>query len=118
MPPADRFVLKGSVFLVLGTAARTSGSIWIYSEYQSHKSIDKQVKRPALFGAAATELGLEIPVYLYLIVMYSFLFSTYKLYLMLKEMFALNNQDEEEKEGDAEEGDLGASTGTTSEAGD
>ncbi len=50
--------------------------------------------------------------------MYSFLFSTYKLYLMLKEMFALNNQDEEEKKGDAEEGDLGASTGTTSEADD
>lgn len=71
-----------------------------------------------MFGAAATELGLEIPVYLYLIVMYSFLFSTYKLYLMLKEMFALSNQDEEEKEGDAEEGDLGASTGTTREAGD
>ncbi len=37
---------------------------------------------------------------------------------MLKEMFALSNQDEEEKEGDAEEGDLGASTGTTREAGD
>ena len=84
MPANDKFVLKGSIYLVIGTVARTAGSIWIFCEYQNHMDVDKKVKRPYIFGSTATEISLEIPVFMYLIVMYSFLFSTYKLYCMLK----------------------------------
>jgi len=52
--------------------------------------VSAKFKRPRIFGTAATEIALEVPVYLYLMVMFTFLFSTYKLYCNLKEMFGLN----------------------------
>lgn len=79
--------------------------------------IDAKFQRPRLFGTAATEIALEVPVYLYLMVMFTFLFSTYKLYCNLKEMFGLNQtedttaQDEESRSNTSI-----ASTGCTGEA--
>ena len=47
-----------------------------------------------VFGALATELSLEIPLYFSFMMIFSLLFSTYKLYLVIQEMLGLNSASE------------------------
>ena len=49
---------------------------------------------PFVFSTLITELSLELPLYFELMMIFSLLFSTYKLYLILQEMIG-SNEDED-----------------------
>jgi len=59
---------------------------------------------PQAFGVFCTMLSLEVPLYFLLMVFYSLLFSTYKLYLVIREMLGFSEKkDYQETEVEEEE---------------
>lgn len=78
-----------------------------------------KINKPNKFSALATEISLDVPLYLMLMVMFSLLFSTYRLYLLLHEMLGLDLEDEKDQEaGNQGASPSAASTGSTVEAGE
>jgi hypothetical protein len=96
IPTNDFFVLKGSIYLMLALTVRSGTCFWLYSVWRDHKFQDKLFEKPQVFGAVATELALEMPLYFTFMMMFSLLFSTYKLYLVIQEMLGLSSATEDE----------------------
>ena len=94
VPAQDFFLVKGSIFLCLMTAGRSSTSFWLFYEYKQ-LSDDELFNRPKAFGVLCTMLTIELPLYFLLIVLFSLLFSTYKLYLVIREMLGFNEKKED-----------------------
>lgn len=86
-PTNDIYVLKGTIYLCLGAISRLVCSAVIFFFWSSKKH---DFKRPKVFGGVVTELSIGLPVFLFLMAMFSFLFSTYRLYLIIQEMLGLS----------------------------
>ena len=84
MKSNDFFLIKGTIYLLIGTLIRACCCFWLFAVWvRKHKSGDMTFEQPEVFSALATEFGLDLPLYFILMVMFSLLFSTYKLYLMI-----------------------------------
>ena len=93
----DFFLIKGNIYLLIGTLIRACCCFWLFAIWVRHnKWGDLTFSEPEVFSALATEFGLDLPLYFILMVMFSLLFSTYKLYLMIQEMLGLNKTQETE----------------------
>ena len=115
----DVFLLKGSVFLVLAAISRAASCYWMFIYWKMYDNGKTKINKPNKFSALATEISLDVPLYLMLMVMFSLLFSTYRLYLLLHEMLGLDLEDEKDQEaGNQGASPSAASTGSTVEAGE
>ena len=87
----DFFLIKGNIYLLIGTLIRACCCFWLFGVWVRHnKAGDLTFTEPEIFSALATQFGLDLPLYFILMVIFSLLFSTYKLYLMIQEMLGLN----------------------------
>ena len=92
MPTDDFFVKKASIYLVIGASIRSISCYWIVTEgatqQETKQSFDEFDRK--WFEAVTSEFAFEVPVYIYCSVTYCILYSFYRLYLTLRELFGLN----------------------------
>lgn len=105
LPTNDVYVLKGTIYLCLGALGRIFCSAVIFFFWASSKH---SFRRPLVFGVFVTELSLGLPLFFFLMAMFSFLFSTYRLYLIIQEMLGLSASS---SRSDEESGSVADSTG-------
>lgn len=86
VPTNDYFLLKGGIYLCIGTLVRIGSCVYMFSVYMRFEAGNAKVTHPNAYGLVLSQMIFEVPIYMMLLTFYSLLFSTYKLYLVIQEM--------------------------------